>query len=1724
MTTAKSESNPLIYSLKIHFSSKRMIYKVNQMLRAVAILTALFFFNFGFAQTFTFSGGISNDNGTAESGVSVVAKSGGATVESSTTSSSGRYKLELPYGKSYTIEISKPGFSKRFYNVDLSNVKEENLSSGEDFASQNITILAETPGVDMSAITSQPVTSYTFTKKTGMLTKDAGQESASQKAEQNIKTQKEKAAAGGGVNKAELEKQLKEKIKLGDAAMTAKDYDKAEKAFLDAVDFAVKNKLDDTEAQKKLDEADIEKRKRDEAALKDKQESAAFSKVLDEAKKLEAKKEFAKAKEKLEEAKALKPDNKEVDDLLKKVTQAIADQESAEKLNADYQQAMTEGNQLFDEKNYEQAIKKYEEAKKLKPSEKDPPLKITASQNKLKDQKEEAEKTAKFEALLTQANALKDAEKYDDAIKKYEEAQLIIKDRTEPKEGIDFCKTKKKEAEDLAKSAADLAKRDADYNAAIKKADDLFKADKFKEAIKEYENASIIKSEEDYPKNQITLANEKINELAGAEERKKQFEQLKKDGEKALNQKQLAEAKDKFTQANSILEGDAFVLAKLAEIEKLEQENAAASAKEEQYKDLMSRAETALSGESYTEAKDLFTQASNLKPNEQTPKQKLELIEKKIKEQAADLEKKQKFDNLVSSANAKEASKDLKGALEDFNKAYELIKDTQVKAKMDQIQADILNEANAAERKKKYDDAVLKADVAKNAKDWEKAIQLFKDAKAIDASQTYPDEQITIAEQELAKLKGAQERLNIFNKLSADAEKNFKDKKYKEAEANYKEALNFADAESDVRKTNDKLSELNTILDAIEGEARKEQAFNEALTAAQNFEKEDKLKEALEKYQEAKSIKPDATLPPQKEKEIAGILEKREKEAKQKALFEDLINQGDALFTGAKFQDAIKKYQEAMPIFPENDIPKKKIEEVNKKIEELANDEKEQAYQKILTDAQNKRVDGKLDEALKLYNEALKERPSDLVPKEKIQEIQEEIEEIKRKEAELLAKRAKYAELLKQASDEFTKNDLKKALEIYSQAQQTLPDEADEANKKIEQINNILASEEAAKQAELEKLNQLNDLIASGDLAFKQDRYDAALETYQQAQNMAPSNDVIAQKIKITQDRITDLEKSKQEKLINDKLIAADKAFADRKYDDALDLYTELLELKPGHKKAQDQIALIERIKKPASDIAELPDLGTPALYSILEGEALLSQAERQREFLRLKKLRDHITSIEEKRLEDSKYKTEDIRSTYLKTKEITDELEKDPTTQNLDQWILDQIIRDRLGDMSELEKIENILSYKELMDMQARIRILSEQQVDGVNGNIKIPAMNEEELKVFLKELAGKQDVSKTDQLELLLKNEAFLHGIYNLHESDDAFSKALTELNNLLLTSLFYDLKHVSPEQLEARQAYLDKVIESLNSYAEDLNTRTDNNYSKVSEHDIYIKDVYESSNEVVRSKNQQSYEERQKMLEALRLFGDLMTEQNNENIESQRVFQNEVVRLQTTNTDVYLATMLSNYFRLHGQDQAIKKLVDFDSKDYELWLNDIKNAYSELKEINRLVLKENDRISEEKTKNAYKNTKDINELIVERSYKTAEDHTKQTETAKTVQDADRSASDKQQANLNKAKKNIEGNRALLDQLERRELKFNEAAANKLGEQFPEGVTEENFITKDDDDIVVEVKTRRIVVVNGRGNVYMRYSNRFGVTFTKNGESITEYQWVKETQNAKLQKYKIN
>ena len=79
-------------------------------------------------------------------------------------------------------------------------------------------------------------------------------------------------------------------------------------------------------------------------------------------------------------------------------------------------------------------------------------------------------------------------------------------------------------------------------------------------------------------------------------------------------------------------------------------------------------------------------------------------------------------------------------------------------------------------------------------------------------------------------------------------------------------------------------------------------------------------------------------------------------------------------------------------------------------------------------------------------------------------------------------------------------------------------------------------------------------------------------------------------------------------------------------------------------------------------------------------------------------------------------------------------------------------------------------------------------------------------------------------------------------------------------------------------------------------------------------------------------------------------------------------------------------------------------------------------------------------------------------------------------------------------------------------------EKVKNSIGMEFPEGVTEEQFSQSGSDGTIHTIITRRIVVIDGHGDVYIRTQRDGMETFKKNEQSITKYTWQKETQSSKL------
>ena len=92
------------------------------------------------------------------------------------------------------------------------------------------------------------------------------------------------------------------------------------------------------------------------------------------------------------------------------------------------------------------------------------------------------------------------------------------------------------------------------------------------------------------------------------------------------------------------------------------------------------------------------------------------------------------------------------------------------------------------------------------------------------------------------------------------------------------------------------------------------------------------------------------------------------------------------------------------------------------------------------------------------------------------------------------------------------------------------------------------------------------------------------------------------------------------------------------------------------------------------------------------------------------------------------------------------------------------------------------------------------------------------------------------------------------------------------------------------------------------------------------------------------------------------------------------------------------------------------------------------------------------------------------------------------------------------------------ILTSIEKKQITFDKMVADKLGHMYPEGVSQDKYSQNDKNGILEATVTRRIVVINGVANVYIRSQSRSGIIYSKNGEVSTQQIWQTETQDPAL------
>ena len=841
--------------------------------------------------------------------------------------------------------------------------------------------------------------------------------------------------------------------------------------------------------------------------------------------------------------------------------------------------------------------------------------------SKLNQIEQEAIKKAEEETKTKTASESAAASKYEAAIikgdaalakKDYTSARVAFTDALGIKPGEEYPKNKIIEIEKLIADAAKNAALDADYKAAIAKADAAFTAKNFVVAKVSYNDALKLKSAEAYPKTKLDEITKLQADASKLDELEAKYKTALQKGDTDFNAKSYESSKAAYSEASVLKPAEKYPKDKIAEIDKLLTDilakEKAQKELDDKYKAIVSNADKSFASKMYSSSKTSYEEALKLKPTEQYPKTKIQEIEKLLADIAAkeNSEKAltEKYTAAISKGDKALAAKEYVNAKGAFSEAIALRALEQYpKDKILEIDKAIADAAakDAAEKDRlvkekaladKYNAAIAKGDAALTKKDYTTAKLGYTEAISLKSAEQYPKDKLSEIDKALAEV-AKEAALELKYKAAiAKADAAMKAKIFDVAKAAYNEALLLKSAE---QYPKDKLADIEGLLSKDAASKELNEKYTAALTKADASFKTKSYEDAKTGYNEALGFKPAEAYPKAQlaaiEKAIADAAEKdaaekdrlaKEKERAEK--YASAIAKADAALSSKEYTVAKLAYNEALTLKATEKYPKDKIAEINAILaKEMGAMELEKKYADAISKGDVGFGSKEYTSAKLQYTAALALKPNEQYPKDKLAEVEKALAEIasanKGKEME-----AKYASAISKADAAFSAKTYAVAKTAYNEA--LLIKSLEQYPKdKIAEIDLLLASD-AVEKARLAKEKEVEtkykSAIAKGDAAFKLKTYAAAKTAYTEAIGVKPAEQYPSDKISEIESLIASASSEKdrlaQEVKYKSAIAKGDAAFKTKTYVAAKTAYNEALSIKSAEQYPKDKISEIDTI------------------------------------------------------------------------------------------------------------------------------------------------------------------------------------------------------------------------------------------------------------------------------------------------------------------------------------------------------------------------------------------------------------------------------------------------------------------------------------------------------------------------------------------------------------------
>jgi tetratricopeptide (TPR) repeat protein len=859
--------------------------------------------------------------------------------------------------------------------------------------------------------------------------------------------------------KARIENEYKAAIVQADNLLEKKDYVNAQAGYRKALTLKA-DQVYPKDQIRKIDETLAENRRREEENQKqqlDKQ-NLAFNQAMASADKSFSENDFNAAKTGYETALSIKPNDPVAKE---KYGQTEAKLAQIARNTQAYNKAITEANSKLTAKQYQEARGKYMEALQYLPDSDYPKRQVAKIDELLAQQEAEVKTKQDFDLAVTEGESFlrnKDLAKAKDAFMK---AYNLIPSEAVPPKRISEINNLIAEQD---RSAAALKAAMEAYQKVIQRADNHFGNKEYGSAQLAYNEALLVKPDEKYPEEQLALIAKLLKE-----QNEQNYKTAIAKADNSFNTNQFDEATTNYQEALKYKKDDQYAIQKLKDIEKkkadVEAENNRLKKVDDQYKSLIADADNNFKNKIYPVAKDKYQKALVLKPAEVYPKDQITKIDELINElQKAD-EKDKQYAQFIQDAQDAFQAKKLKDARDLYQKGYNLkpfepLPPMRI-AEIDRLLAQqeetaklaAMEEAQRLAKEKadrdQYNNAVTAGDKEFAAKKYKAAKIHYTDALTALPNEKYPRDQIAKIEDLMAQ--EARDKMLTSQKAQQDS----------------------------IQKVKDKL-------------------FDMAMASAKDHEQNNRFEQAIQKYKEAISIKPDQRAIIQKY--ISDIQDKIQLLAKQDAEYKRLIKLADGYFTESKLNEALTEYQNALKVKAEEEYPKNQIKEIQSQLAA-----REQSYTNAIAKADKAYDTSDWVTAKTGYTEALSVKPNETYPANRLKDVNQKIADANLAALSNSAANKAFTETMGKAEKALKEGQLSSAKMQFQMAQSIKPDEKLPVQR-IKEIDVLIDQRNkdrlASTQRELDE--KYRQALSVADNSYREKSYSIAKLQYQQALLIKP--------------------------------------------------------------------------------------------------------------------------------------------------------------------------------------------------------------------------------------------------------------------------------------------------------------------------------------------------------------------------------------------------------------------------------------------------------------------------------------------------------------------------------------------------------------------------------------------------------------------------------------------